>query len=430
MNNIEYDYYKRYSALRYDLVHFTHATPYVKKQYSLKGEFLKIEDSSLYKLVSGIAEASLKINRYEILSRYQDHNNSPSTRNMHSCQLIFIIDSKIFFYDMYEDKFILLSSESQSTFLKSKIYIIGFSDILNISRYYGEFSLYLSMLDAGHVLGNIKNFLSFNKLSWQQHLSFNYSVVFNKILNIDDCVYGSFVIELERPNGELNLGHFERGIERKRIAETKFFNEIKCSKHITEIISSINNGATDFQCKQYYPIDCNFHSSVNRNSAHNMVGNFNLNSDVILNKFEVATCLSRLNNFRNLISMNKINYCILEHHQITFQNGVVWDKEVEFSKVLYNDHQFFDLNTFNKVVVFYTEDKNIVRKGLLPILLSAGELMQGFCLYAAETGNAFRPMKNHHDSYLKKLLELNDDSEVNYIGVLCSSPIQQIKMTT
>jgi len=80
--------------------------------------------------------------------------------------------------------------------------------------------------------------------------------------------------------------------------------------------------------------------------------------------------------------------------------------------------------------VFYTEDKDIVSEGLLPILLSAGELMQGFCLYAAETGNAFRPMKNHHDSYLKRILELSDESEINYIGVLCSSPVQQIKLIT
>ncbi|MCY9549247.1 hypothetical protein [Lysinibacillus xylanilyticus] len=426
MKNIEFDYYKRYSALRYDLVHFTHATPFVKKQYSLKGKALKNDDSHLYKLISGIAESSLKINRYEILSRYQDHNNSPSTRNMHSCQLLFIIDNKIFFYDMYEDKFVLISRNIQS-FSKRKIYVIGISDILNISRYYGEFSLYLSMLDAGHVLGNIKNFLSLMRVSWQQYMTFEYSTIFKKIINVDDCIYGSFALTLDRPEGELN---FEKDVGEKRIAETKCFNELNSSEYVAKIINNMKMGPTDLYPKQYYSIDENFHVSSRRNSAHNMVGNFNLNSENTLNKFEAKSCIHRLNKFRNLVSVNKISYCILERHRITFQDGAVWEKEVDFSEILYNDHQFFDLNTFKKVVVFYTEDKDIVSEGLLPILLSAGELMQGFCLYAAETGNAFRPMKNHHDSYLKRILELSDESEINYIGVLCSSPVQQIKLIT
>ncbi|MEB2300171.1 hypothetical protein LAV72_11125 [Lysinibacillus xylanilyticus] len=426
MKNIEFDYYKRYSALRYDLVHFTHATPFVKKQYSLKGKALKNDESYLYKLISGIAESSLKINRYEILSRYQDHNNSPSTRNMHSCQLLFIIDNKIFFYDMYEDKFILVNSNT-TTHSERKIYIIGISDILNISRYYGEFSLYLSMLDAGHVLGNVKNFLSIKGVSWQQFMTFEYSTILKKIFDIDDCIYGSFALAVERPEGELN---FEKDVGKKRIAETKYFNEINSSEYVARIINNMKMGQTECYPKQYYSIDENFHISLRRNSAHNMVGNFNLNSENTLNKFEAESCMRRLNKFRNLVSVNKIRYCILERHRITFQDGTVWEKEVDFSEILYNDHQFFDLNTFKKVVVFYTEDKDVVSEGLLPILLSAGELMQGFCLYAAETGNAFRPMKNHHDSYLKRILELSGESEINYIGVLCSSPVQQIKLIT
>lgn len=52
--------------------------------------------------------------------------------------------------------------------------------------------------------------------------------------------------------------------------------------------------------------------------------------------------------------------------------------------------------------------------------------MQLTASYAGMVDYAFRPMKNHHDHYLKNVLSLEDDAEINFIGVVCNSPTHQL----
>ncbi|EMA6344736.1 hypothetical protein ACO11K_000006 [Bacillus cytotoxicus] len=422
MNSLEFQYYKRYSKDRYNMTHLTHLTPFIKKQYFSGGARVNLEkETELNTILKQIIKNTLKINRFDILSRYQEHNHSPSTRNMHSCQLLFWVNSKVLFYDLYEDELFLVNDHIiGNNFSMDKIYIIGFSDLLNISRYYSEFALYLSILDAGHVLFNVKNTLNLLENKYGCYKSFNVTEVLKQLDIPLDSSYASFLVEMDRPNGELEI---EVDSKQKRIATLKTFNELKPTAYVSQLLEHFKLKEIGSFIPMHYEIGFSYNKV--RNSAHTMVGNFNISEQ--FDKLNTREAVLSIGRVKNCITNPEINFCIVEKEKITFDNGSNQNINVDFSKILYNDHEFFDLQTYSKVVVCYSNEKLIKKDGLIPTIISAGELMQAFCLHSAEKGYAFRPMKNHNDEYLKEILELDNTWEINYIGVLCNSPVTQIR---
>lgn len=422
MDSTHFDYYKRYSVDRYNLTQLTHGTSFIKKQYGFSGHEIEPNDSEVFSLIQGLMDYSLKIVRFDVLSRYQDHNFSPSTRNMHSAQVVFIIDKQYVFYDLYENKFISANQCSIEGISENKIYILGFSDLINISRYYGEFSFYLSNLDAGHVLGNLKNYLNQKGRKWIQGNSISPIQFFNEIDFFNQEMFGTFLISIERPNGDLLEG---KRIEHKRITEGKVFSEISATDYLKHILIDINNQAFSSQKDRPQFNQLSFPYFKKRNSAHNMVGNFNLYDDTI-SDMDLVDLIKSLNTFRKNLSTTNHKYCFLRKDKIFHCNGDIESKSIDFKRVLYNDHEFFDLNTFDLMCIVYSNDCDVQVDGIIPSLLACGELMQAVALAFSKYDKSFRPMKNHNDLYLKSILNLNSNVEINYIGVECSNPVEQI----
>lgn len=418
-----FDYYKRYSADRYNLTQVTHGTSFLKKQYGFTGNKIEPNNTAVFNFIQGLMDYSLKIVRFDVLSRYQDHNFSPSTRNMHSAQVLFIIDKKYIYYDIYEDVFFAAGHCSIPEIFKDKIYIFGFSDLINISRYYGEFSFYLSTLDAGHVLGNLKNYLNMKGIEWSQVFKIKPIQILNEVCFYNHEMFGTFLLSTNRPEGELTIKNL---VEHKRIAEDKIFNELAATEYLKFMLPNVNNGWLSNENDKRQSNLSNFpYSFQMRNSAHNMVGNFSLNREETISDLALKNYINNLNTFQKNLTSIKQNYCFLRKNKVFYGNGEVKNKNIDFEKILYNDHEFFDLNTFNLICVIYSKDADVRINGIINSLLSCGELMQVVGLAFSNNGKSFRPMKNHNDTYLKSILELNSDVEINYIGVECSNPIEQ-----
>ncbi|MBC2080832.1 hypothetical protein HCA99_16495 [Listeria booriae] len=424
MNSSDFKYYKRYSGDRYNLTQLTHGTSFLKKQYGFTGHKIEPNNTEVFKLIQGLMDHSLKIVRFDVLSRYQDHNHSPSTRNMHSAQVLFIIDKKYIFYDLYEDVFIVAGHCSVSGISTDKIYIFGFSDLINISRYYGEFSFYLSILDAGHVLGNLKNYLNSKVFKWTQMFKIMPVQILKDVCFYSCEMFGTFLLSVVRPEGDLNINS---QVAHKRIAEDKSFSELEATEYLKLILPNVNNKMLANRKDKVQSNVSNFpYLPQKRNSAHNMVGNFNLTTEDTISDLELQNQINNLNAFQKNITSLKQRYCFLRKDKIFYDSGEVKNSNVNFKNILYDDHEFFDLNTFNLICVIYSNDIDVQTEGVINSLLSCGELMQVIGLALSNSGKSFRPMKNYNDNYLKSILKLNANAEINYIGVECSNPVEQI----
>ncbi|NGZ75303.1 hypothetical protein [Saccharibacillus alkalitolerans] len=425
MEELEFEYYKRYSQSRYQMTHLTHLTPFVKRPYFSGGTIAHPEKGSgLEALLDRLTADTLRIDRFDILSRYQDHNASPSTRNMHSCQLLFVIDRRVHFYDLYEDRLYLTDPrELGPCWNRDRIYVIGLSDLLNISRYYSEFSLYLSILDAGHVLGNAKNALNALGVRYRIYEAADTEEVFDRLGIPTDSIYGSFMLDLERPPGSLAVTGAARS---SRIPALKSFDELRPTEYVSPLLRSFRAAGGDRRKAEassgVVPIPA---CRGLRSSAHTMIGNFNMSET--FERFEPEEAVRLLSRVRDRSSNPALRFCVAEKEKIWTDDGEFVDKRIDFKRILYNDHEFFDLQTYSRVVICYSEDREMRNAGLIPALIPAGELMQAACLYSADRGYAFRPMKNHNDAYLKEVLGLGEGWEINYIGVLCGSEVSPLR---
>lgn len=371
-------------------------------------------------LICDIIQETMKLNRIDILSYYQDHNYTPSVRSFHSTYFIIIIRNIGYYYNIYDNTLSTVSKRFSQDFNLdiNKIYILAISDILNLSRYYGDFSIYPSLLEAGHLLENILNVL--NKHQINSHLTPACPNLMN-YLSIDSRYnYIQYMMTLDvRENIKNSLDETYQPIYDERLAFD--YNEFQDSKYLKELINYFNENPI-ISHKKFILEDYKRYI-WHRNSGHNTIGNFNIRND--FSAFIPKTAIENVKSQNNLSS--NINIYILEIQKnkliIYNDNKEKFIKHVDTKDILSNNQQFLDLSTF-KYIVILTSPKNI--NNIRESLLCCGQIMQRFSLYIAQLNYSFRPMKNHNDSQIKDILNLSDMHNINYIGVLCESEPLQI----
>lgn len=421
-NDLVKKYYDEFSDKRYHNTQDNYLAillPF-KKNYinsTVASKSLNYIDSLL---ISDIIQETLKLNRIDILSYYQDHNYTPSVRSFHSTYFIIIICNIGYYYNIYDNTLSIISKPLPQNFELdiNKIYILVISDILNLSRYYGDFSIYPSLLESGHLLENILNVL--NKHQINSCLTPAPPNLMN-YLNIDSRYnYIQYMIMLDLKNGVNDiLDETFQIIYDERFAFD--YNEFQDSKYLKDLIGYFNENPI-ISHKEFILEDYKKYI-WNRNSGHNTIGNFNIRNS--FSAFNPEKAIENIKSQNNLSS--NINIYILE---IQKNKLVIYsDSKERFSKntstnnILTNNQQFLDLSTF-KYIVILTSPKNI--DNIRENLICCGQIMQRFSLYIAQLNYSFRPMKNHNDANIKDILNLNDAHNINYIGVLCDSEPLQI----
>ncbi|WP_339216614.1 hypothetical protein [Ornithinibacillus sp. FSL M8-0202] len=434
IHQLELDYYQSYSADRYtnsDNNNFTILIPFqkefVNRDYLYNGYIERYPQ-----LIDDVIEHTLKIKRYDILSYYHDHNNSPSVRSLHTAKLLFLINGKFYYYNIYEEQLLLVSHSNidEKYFKRDKLYIFGVSDVLNLARFYSEFALYASLLDAGHLLYNVKNVLLNKNIDFLQYKEINSKYIY-KHINIDQRYsYISFGLEISLQN-KVNLWTGCKSYSTGRDMRISIsHNELRKSKYLDDLLNHYNSSVYQgkFSIKTdnipFFPLS----SKLIRNSAHTTIGNHNYGEK--FESFIPEDVLHYLMKSKKLFSSNGMEYCFLLKDDngecIYWADSTTSNVKIDFRKVMHDDHKFFDFKSYRIVFVCFSHRECVLENGLKNHLITSSELMQLVSLYAASIGYAFRPMKNHNDHYLKKILNLNSNYEINFIGVVCNSPIQQL----
>ncbi|QKY71291.1 hypothetical protein [Lentibacillus sp. CBA3610] len=433
VKELEESYYKHYSEERYisnNENHIVTVTSFSKEYIVAKNR--KEYDQSWKENVflNSIINHSLRIRRFDLLSNYNDHNNSPSARSFHSTRLVFIINGYAYYYAMYTDQFLLISSKKMSTevFDEKKTYLIGVSDILNLSRLYNEFSLYISMLDSGHLLYNIKNELGNYRLNYYQYTKFN-SQEFYSHVNLDKRYsYVSFALEIEMDLSEvINVDNSLLGYD-KRLDIS--LDELCAAPHLRPLIDCYNNEKEIQKVEKFsegfYSIP--FINVEKRNSAHTIVGNYNKGD--LFEKVKPDKILSLIKTNKKFFNNKDIQLMILKKESegtiAWFENGNHYKVDINYSYLMYDNRNIFDMNSYNTVVIGYSTKDMISNFGLRNHITSFGEVMQFIGIYINRFQYSFRPMKNHNDSYIKDKLNLQTECTINYMGVVCNAPTQQV----
>lgn len=434
MIKMEIEYYKKYSSDRYkntETNYLTILTPF-QKEYVKKANHHAAALLRSNPLIDSIINNTVRIRRYDILSRYQDHNNSPSVRSMHSCNIVFIYNGNAYLYSIYEDELLWIGGDiACRQQARNKVFIVGLNDVLNLSRFYSEFCLYISNLDAGHVLYNIKHVLGHLSVDYYQYSHINGKPIMDKLSLDRSSYYISFMLELDAPvvlddeQMPADAGiSFDVRLQKK-------FDELAPTTYVKPLLKEYANESIsekkymDHKEIEFLPLS----EKVRRNSAHTMVGNFNLDESFI--HFQIEDAMKLLKQSEKILSSPFVEYCflarenenVLRLYSITGETSII---EGDFSTLMFDDHRFFDLKTYKVVFICYSKTASIYETGLRNLLITCGEIMQITALYASSAGYSFRPMKNHNDHYIKRILSLHDEYEVNYIGVLCNSPVTQI----
>lgn len=409
-----YKYYKRYSEKRYDIDFFSSLTPLKNDLLKYKGYIVK-NNSEISQKLFDLGNMTLKLNKLEIFSKYHMHNLTPSVRNYHSTFYIMVVNKKIYIYDFFEDEIIFLDYFHGKVDCDST-YIIGMSDIFNLIKYYGEFSLYLSLLESGHLLANIKNFCDYQRLDYEQVYLPKMKDQLKEMNIITETLYSPFTIKIKNLTGSLSISN--EYIEKNHYIN-EYFDELKSTYYLKNILQSLNRGDIYKVNKSYKSRKHFFYDFRYRNSANNLVGNYNLNLH-IKNK-DIEMIMEKIRHYLYNLTSDDMNFCIFHKNCIYHDDGRIENNNINYGKVMYNDHTYFDLSSYNNVIIIYTKDCNLEGGNVFDHLLSIGELMQGIALISSDCNYSMRPMKNHNDSYIKKILDFKDknDVEINYIGVIC-----------
>ncbi|WP_026908238.1 hypothetical protein [Paucisalibacillus globulus] len=434
IRKLEKDYYQSYSADRYlntDDSSFHILTPF-SKEYINKDNQRYGHIEQYTQLIHDVIEHTLKIKRYDILSYYHDHNNSPSVRSLHTAKLLFLIDGLFYYYHIYDDQLLLVSQSEidASIYMKDRLYIFGLSDVLNLTRFYSEFSLYASLLDAGHLLYNVKNVLVNKNIDFLQLQKFNSNYLYENIHIDSRYSYVSFALEISPEYKESQLMEripYVTGHDKRLSVD---HNELKPTKYLKEILAQYNSSLDRegrFINTHEIP-SFQLTSTLIRNSAHTTIGNHNYGEK--FEQFNPVDVLTILKDSKRIFSSNGMEYCFLIKSDIG--EYIYWSDltrtnlEIDFRKIMYDDHKFFDFKTYNIVFLCFSDKNKVIENGLQNQLITASEMMQLVALYSSSISYAFRPMKNHNDYYLKNILTLDEQYEINFMGVVCNSPIQQL----
>ncbi len=95
------------------------------------------------------------IQRIDFFSKYYFHSFSPKARNIDSLKLVFVHKTHMFVYKALTDKVYVYHQEYFKGLNAERDYLVIVNDNRQLQKYYGEFSLMLSLLNTGHYLYNL-----------------------------------------------------------------------------------------------------------------------------------------------------------------------------------------------------------------------------------------------------------------------------------
>lgn len=405
-----YDYPNRYSSVKFIDYMITDLEESAEEK--MPGELAD---------VCGMIRKIFGYSRYEPTNPYGFHKRVPAARNVHANEVFLVWDGRISRYNCKGNVFERVGfSETE----RGKCRLVVAAELWRLMKYYGEFGLMLPLLDAGHILAELKTEL---EAAGRTGAEIRYGAAEKTEYDLLGLSPKCHMITLE---ADLGSGYFpaEGTEDNRRYRRVMNYDEEVSSYEAAGWILPQGKG---FRRRK---VTCDgtrmipFTETERRESAHNHIGVCSLEKTIT--EATAERYLKQLEAYMSHYMEDAYRYRV--HMLYTTKDGqrlrrIEGEKagheepaDIDKGQLLYDTVRMIDMESMPVVVyISYLYDEQLTEKeNIYNAHIGAAEICHWFLLCGCADGYFGRPMRNLNDAYVEKAFGARDGERFVYSLIL------------
>lgn len=355
--------------------------------------------------------------RYEPTNPYGFHKRVPAARNVHTNEAYLVCDGNICRYNSKRDIYERIGFSPKE---KGNIRLVVVAELWRIMKFYGEFGLVLPLLDAGHILAQLKMDLEADGFTEADIL---YGAEHEEEYQRLGLSPQSNLITLEVDLRKMVNYKADKEIKETYLRTMNYDEEVSAYE-VAEQILSHEKGFRHRKMLCDYRHLKPFIKTQKRESAHNHIGICSMEEKV--DKELVDGYVKQLADYVNhyIEDVNRYKVYVLYtaktgQHMIQINQGRVEeavDLSMDKSQLLHDTVRMIDMESMPIIVyVSYLYDDGLSEKeNIYNAHIGASEICHYFLLNGPQDGFFGRPMRNLEDAYLEKIFSTGEQERFMY----------------
>lgn len=386
-----------------------------------------LEESREEKLPEELADICRMIrrvfgySRYEPTNPYGFHKRVPAARNVHTNEAFLIWDGRVSRYNCKRDVFERVGFCPEET---GRIRLVTAAELWRIMKFYGEFGLVLPLLDAGHILAELKTEL---EAAGRTDAEILYGAAKTEDYGRLGMSPKSTLITLEV---DLGKGVFPALTQEncRRYSRVMNYDEEVSAYEAAGWILLHEKGFRRRKVASDRRLLKPFAETEKRESAHNHIGVCSLEKNITKEKAEKY--LKQLEAYMNHYMEDAYRYRV--HMLYTTEEGQYLQRiegenagkaepaDIDKGQLLYDTVRMIDMESMPVIVyISYLYDEQLTEKeNIYNAHIGAAEICHWFLLNGCGDGYFGRPMRNLNDAYIEKAFGAKDGERFMYSLIL------------
>ena len=382
--------------------------------------------------VSGIIRKIFGYSRYEPTNPYGFHKRVPAARNVHANEAFLIWDGKISRYNCKRDAFERVGFNEA---VKGRCRLVVAAELWRLMKYYGEFGLMLPLLDAGHILAELKTELeSAGRADAEIRYGAEDRIEYDELGLSLKC--HMITLEADLGKGIFPDTSMENGRQYRRVMN--YDEEVSAYEAARQILrqeKGFRRRRTACNRQTVRP----FTETEKRESAHNHIGVCSLEKTI---REETADrYLKQLEEYMNHYMEDAYRYRV--HMLYTTKDGQYLQRideekkgkaekaEIDKGQLLYDTARMIDMESMPVIVyISYLYDEQLTEKeNIYNAHIGAAEICHWFLLNGCADVYFGRPMRNLNDAYVEKAFGAKEGERFVYSLILGKANTQNYVYT-
>lgn len=375
----------------------------------------------------------LRYTRYEAANPYAFHKCVPAARNVHVNEAYLLYQGDVIRYNCKSDIFEDVNHVSGR---EKECRLILTAELWRIMKFYGEFGVVLPLLDAGHLLAEMKLFLEKENMT-------EAAVIYGAGEKEDYALFGispksnPIVLTIDLSKA-VSFGERSSVIGRQYERSMNYDEEVFWYEAAAAFLTAPEGFSKKAFCLdgQRMPV---FEKTLFRESAHNRIGlcsmEESVSGDMVHELTEkLALCM---NHFMEEVRRYGVYILYREEKEeflLHIREGRLLQKEpvvCDRNILLHDTARMIDMESMPIVLyISYLYDNTLSEKeNIYNAHLGAGEINQYFALGVSEKGMFARPMRNFEDEAVEELFHTAETGE-RFIYSLIAGTKNTVNHTT
>ena len=344
--------------------------------------------------------------RYEPTNPYGFHKRVPAARNIHANEAFLIRDGMISRYNCKRDAFERVGFSPEE---KGRCRIVVAAELWRLMKYYGEFGLVLPLLDAGHILADLKTEL---EAAERTEVKIRYGAA-----EQDEYARLGMSPKCHMTTLEADLGNVFsiKGPESSRRFRRimNYDEEVSVYDAAKQLLAS-ENGFRSRKLRMDRRQPEPFAETGERESAHNHIGVCSLERTIPEERAkryleELETYMNHYMDDTDRFRVHML-YTTKEGQRLRrIEGGKAGKAEttaIEKGRLLHDTARMIDMESMPVILyISYLYDEALTeQENIYNAHIGAAEICHWFSLNGCADGYFARPMRNLNDAYLEETL--------------------------